>query len=160
MKIHESHLQRRRFLGTMLGGGAAALGAGIAAPLVGYVGNFREEPPPEFLVLDRAEYELKPGESAIVPYGPIPVLLFRTPEGELRAFVAVCTHFDCTVSYLPGQQRIFCACHEGSYDLEGNVLAGPPPRPLDPAYWKLTGDKLILALERENLDKALEQEPS
>jgi cytochrome b6-f complex iron-sulfur subunit len=158
MKIHQSCVERRRFLGTMIGGGAAALGAGMAAPLASYVGNFREEPPPEFLVFNRADYELEPNQSVIVPYGPIPVLLFRTPEGELRSFVAICTHFDCTVSYLPGEERIFCACHEGYYDLEGNVLAGPPPRPLDPAYWKLTDDKLILALERENLEKALEQE--
>jgi len=158
MKIHESYLARRRFLGTMVGGGAAALGAGMAAPLACYVGNFREEPPPDFLILDRADYELGPGESAIIPYGRIPVLLLRTPEGELRAFVAVCTHFDCTVSYLPGEQRIFCACHEGYYGLDGRVISGPPPRPLSPAYWKLTGEKLVLALEQENLERALEQE--
>ena len=49
MKLDESYLARRRFLGGMICGGVAALGAGAAVPLIGYVGNLRAEPPPDYL---------------------------------------------------------------------------------------------------------------
>lgn len=60
-----------------------------------------------------------------------PCLLIRTPDGEVRAFNAVCTHTDCTVQYKPGEGVISCACHNGKFDLAGNQISGPPPRPLD-----------------------------
>ena len=140
----------------MLGGGAVALGAGVAAPLVQYAGNFRKEPPPDFLEVGEADYKLPPGNSKLIMYGHIPVLIVMTPEPEsvLNVFVATCTHFDCTVSYKRNENLIFCACHEGYYDISGNVISGPPPKPLRRFYSKLVNDKLVIALEKENLEKA------
>jgi len=156
MKIEESYLARRRFLWSMLGGGAAALGSGAAVPLAYYAGNFRDEPPPAFLEFSKADYDLAPGTSKLLTYGRIPVLVIKTPEpeSELRVFVATCTHFECTVGYKENENRIFCACHEGYYDLDGQVIAGPPPEPLRPFHSKLTDGKLVIALEKENLEKA------
>lgn len=156
MKNDGSCLERRRFLSGMVGGGVAALGVGAAVPVVQYVGNLRKEPPPDFLVLEPADYELAPDTSKIVMYGPIPALLLQTPEpgSEFRVFVATCTHFDCTVSYRPDMKCIFCACHEGRYDLEGRVTGGPPPRPLDKFFWERKDDKLAIALEKEKLAEA------
>ena len=155
MKLDESCVARRRFLCGMLGGGAAALGVAVATPAVCYVGNFRRQPPPPRLELTAPEFDLPPGAGKIVMYGPIPALLIRTPEpeGRLKAFVATCTHFDCTVSYQPDLNRIFCACHEGCFNLDGQVLAGPPPRPLREFYTRQQDGRLILALEKENLEK-------
>ena len=161
MKINESYLVRRRFLCGMLGGGAAALGAGVCAPLVGYVGNLREEPPPDWLEIEEADYRLAPGTSKAVLYGRIPVLLLKTPDADPdslpRVFVATCTHFDCTVDYDSEQNRIVCHCHEGYYDVEGKVISGPPPRPLPKLFCRIRSDgNLVIALERENLEKAFE----
>ena len=132
MKLEQSHLERRRFLCGMIGGGAAALGAASALPLVQYAGNFRRLPPPDFLAIDKADYDLPPGKARMLMYGPIPVLLLKTPlpEGALRVFVATCTHLDCTVGYREDRNCIFCACHEGYYDTAGQVVSGPPPQPL------------------------------
>ena len=156
MKLKDSYLSRRRLLCNMLGGSAATLGAGLAVPLVQYAGNFQDEPLPDFLKLEKEDYDVAPGASRIVKYGALPVLLFRASEqaSELRAFVAICTHFDCTVNYQADHNRIFCACHEGCYDLDGNVTSGPPPAPLRKMYFTFQDDTLILALEKENLEKA------
>ena len=107
-------------------------------------------------MLDKADYELPPGKSRMLMYGPIPVLLLRTPqpESELRIFVATCTHLNCTVGYREEQNRIFCACHEGYYDTAGRVVSGPPPQPLRSFFSKRKDGKLIIALEKENLEKA------
>ncbi|HIQ20904.1 MAG TPA: plastoquinol--plastocyanin reductase [Planctomycetes bacterium] len=158
MKIHDSHLHRRRFICGMLGGGATALGVGVALPVVPYAGNLRQEPLPPFMVLEPPDYDLEPGTSRILMYGHIPVLLLKTPApgSRLKVFVATCTHFDCTVSYKADENRIFCACHEGYYDLEGRVISGPPPRPLRPFFSRYHEDRLIIALEEENLQRAAE----
>lgn len=75
--------------------------------------------------------ELPNDSFKIFRFGDAPAIVIRTPEGELKAFSAICTHLDCTVQYLPGQRHIHCACHNGKYDLNGKVISGPPPRPLD-----------------------------
>ena len=63
-------------------------------------------------------------------FGGKPCLLILTPDGEVRAFNARCTHFDCTAEYSPEKSAIVCSCHNGVYDLNGRNISGPPPRPL------------------------------
>ncbi len=60
MKIDQSYLARRRFLCGMIGGGMAAMGAGMAAPLLEYAGNLRAAPPPDSLTLDQGRYGCRP----------------------------------------------------------------------------------------------------
>jgi Rieske Fe-S protein len=159
MKIEESYLARRRFLCGMLSGGAAALGAGAALPLVSYLGDLRPQPPPPFLALAQSEWDLPPGTAKLLMYGWVPSLLIRTPspEAALRIFVATCTHFDCIVGYREKENRIACACHGGFYDLDGQVTAGPPPRPLRPFHFRIKQGQLWIALEKDNLEKALRE---
>ena len=128
MKINDSYVARRRFLCGMLGSGAAALSTSVGVPMAAYVGNLRREPPPEWIELDEEDWQLAPGESKIVMYGHIPALLMRTPEPQstLRVFVAECTHFDCTVGYVAEENRIYCTCHEGYYDVDGRVALEEP----------------------------------
>jgi Rieske Fe-S protein len=64
-------------------------------------------------------------------FGGKPCLVIRTPNGEIKAFNALCTHVECTVEYRPANGDIFCNCHNGVYDLNGRNIAGPPPRPLE-----------------------------
>lgn len=160
MKIHESYVGRRRFLGGMLAGGTAAMATGVALPLTYYAGNLRPQPPPPFLRLAAADWDLSPGSAKTVLYGWLPALIIRTPqpEAQIKVFVAFCTHFDCTVGYKADENLIHCACHNGYYYLDGRVHSGPPPEPLRPFYTKVDGDTLIIALEKEDLEKATVEE--
>lgn len=59
-------------------------------------------------------------------------ILVRTLDGELHAFGQKCTHLACPVYFERAHQRLECPCHDGAFDAQtGNVLFGPPPRPLD-----------------------------
>lgn len=70
-----------------------------------------------------------------------PDILIRNSEGDLKAFSAVCTHAGCTVGYENG--TIVCPCHGGEYDAEtGEVIAGPPPAPLEPKKVVETGGEI------------------
>lgn len=64
----------------------------------------------------------------------------RLRPDDVRAFDAVCTHLQCTVSYRPEHQDIFCPCHDGVYDLNGKNVSGPPPRPLEEYKVALRGE--------------------
>ena len=59
-------------------------------------------------------------------------ILIRTADGSYHAYGQQCTHLSCPVYYSRDHQRLECPCHEGAFDAAtGNVLYGPPPRPLD-----------------------------
>ena len=58
-------------------------------------------------------------------------ILIRAADGEYYAFEQKCTHLTCPVYYAKERDRLECPCHEGGFDVHtGNVLYGPPPRPL------------------------------
>jgi len=88
--------------------------------------------------------EFEKGTGKIVRFGNKPVLAIRTPDGNVKAFDATCTHLDCTVQYKKDLEIIWCACHNGKYDLNGKNIAGPPPRPLDEYRVVMKGDEILI----------------
>jgi len=89
--------------------------------------------------------DLKPNSAKIIRFGSRPVLLIRTSETEWRAFSAICTHLNCTVQYQQAERQIWCACHNGFYDLSGRVVSGPPPRALEEYSVRLRGEEVVVA---------------
>ena len=88
--------------------------------------------------------ELKPNTGKIFKFGEKPGILVRTREGEFKAFSAVCTHLNCTVQYRDDLREIWCACHNGLYDLEGRNVSGPPPRPLEAFSVNVQGEDIVV----------------
>jgi len=58
------------------------------------------------------------------------MVLVNSGKG-LKAISTNCTHLGCKAYWEPDNSRFFCPCHDGIFDLDGNVVSGPPPRPLD-----------------------------
>lgn len=59
------------------------------------------------------------------------LVIIRTGDKEVKALSTVCTHLGCTVYWQKENQQFYCPCHAGSFDADGKVTAGPPPRDLD-----------------------------
>jgi cytochrome b6-f complex iron-sulfur subunit len=89
--------------------------------------------------------DVKANSGQIFKFGSRPAVLVRTPTGELRAFSAICTHLNCTVQYRTDLTQIWCACHNGHYDLNGKNVEGPPPRPLDPYVVNVRGNQIVVS---------------
>jgi succinate dehydrogenase / fumarate reductase iron-sulfur subunit len=67
-----------------------------------------------------------------------PVMIWRKPDvNEVVAYSATCTHLGCTVHWDEQKGLFVCACHGGMFDINGDVKAGPPPRPLDRYAFKV-----------------------
>jgi cytochrome b6-f complex iron-sulfur subunit len=123
---------RRNVLSWFLGASVSALFAAVIYPVARFI-----SPPrlPE-ATTNRVEAgqtndpELLDKGYKIVRFGAEPVILVRAAQGDLRAFAATCTHLDCIVEFQPKKKRIWCNCHNGEYNLNGQVVGGPPPKPL------------------------------
>jgi Rieske Fe-S protein len=89
--------------------------------------------------------DVKPNTGQIFKFGNRPGILVRTQAGELRAFSGVCTHLNCTVQYRPDQGHIWCACHNGHFNLSGINISGPPPRPLEQYVVNVRGDQIVVS---------------
>ena len=81
-------------------------------------------------------------------------ILIRSADGAYHAYGQKCTHLSCPVYYSPNHQRLECPCHEGAFDAAtGNVLYGPPPRPLDTIEVELRGGQVWATGRRASADE-------
>ena len=71
-----------------------------------------------------------------------PCIAVRTPEGKIVAYSQVCTHLSCAVVYDKAENGLFCPCHHGLFNLQGQPVAGPPTRPLPRITVEQRGDQL------------------
>lgn len=83
----------------------------------------------------------------------IPYILIHLSENEWRAFEQKCTHLTCAVRYVEEVNKIQCPCHNGWFSADtGEVLQGPPPRPLPQLEVVVRDGKVyVRAQEQENL---------
>ncbi len=118
--------------------GAAWLGTLVQGRLFPAGGAAAEELPVSFPLA-----ELPTGGTKTVTYGGVSVLVLRTRE-SLRAFSLTCTHLGCTVEWRPAEAGFYCPCHDGRFDEFGEVLAGPPPLPLEQVAVRIEGETVIV----------------
>lgn len=140
---------RRSFLHTLLNlslaSGVSSLFGILLYPVVRFI-NAPEIPESEadsVVAGKLADLPLNSGK--VVRFGSKPAIVVRTPAGDLKAFSAVCTHLQCIVQYRPDMERVWCACHNGQFDLSGRNVAGPPPRPLEEYAVAVRGDDVIIS---------------
>jgi nitrite reductase/ring-hydroxylating ferredoxin subunit len=125
-------LPRRSVL--KLAGATIVSSSALAAVLAGC-----EPPPPVTVALDLDVAALPVGTPTLVEFtatlGTTTVdasaWLVKRADGELIAYDPRCTHALCIYRWDDAADRFNCACHDGRFALDGAVLAGPPPRPLD-----------------------------
>jgi cytochrome b6-f complex iron-sulfur subunit len=113
----------RAFLGLWALGGAGALAAYLKAPE-------HNEAAAERIVRVGMLGELRIGEARLIRHGVTPFYVIRVSENRVIALSAVCTHVRCILHYDRDRHGLVCPCHDGRFDLNGNVLSGPPPRAL------------------------------
>ncbi len=145
-ETRQSGPTRRTFVNWLLGTSAVAFVVSILYPISRYL------VPPQVaestagsVTLPVKASDVKPNSGLIFKFGSRPAILIRTPAGEFRAFSAVCTHLHCTVQYRSDLSQIWCACHNGHFDLNGKNVAGPPPKPLDAFTVNVRGNDIVVS---------------
>lgn len=138
-------MERRKFVGYFLGGSIAGTIISFLYPVIRYIIPPKQAQTGENKVAAAKVGELAPNSYKIFKFGASPGILVNTKEGELLAFSAVCTHLSCTVLFEDESESLFCPCHNGRFDLSGNVVSGPPPKPLEPFAVEISGEDIIVS---------------
>ena len=135
-------MSRRDFIKAITVGVGGLMGALIGIPSIAYLlspaarptedeGQIDLGPLENFPIglptrLDFTRTKVNGWERTATNFG---MYVVRTSDQEVRVFSDICTHLGCRVSWYPDQQHYISPCHAGHFDVLGNVVSGPPPRP-------------------------------
>jgi Rieske Fe-S protein len=144
-----ANVPRRHFVNILLGTGLLASAASFLYPILRYLAPPKLPDLAGDAVLAGRVPEMKPNTAKTFRFGTRPGLLVEMAAGEYRAMSATCTHLGCTVQYRPDLREIWCACHNGMYDLNGRNISGPPPRPLEAFEVQVRGDDIFVRRKQE-----------
>lgn len=150
-------IDRREFLGkaTFAIGGVISLGIGI--PAVAYVVGpaLQETAEQNWLQLGSVskvelstptlfKVTIERQTGWILNQQELSVYVLTDNGRDFVALSNVCTHLGCRVRWIDDQRQFFCPCHNATFDEAGNVVDGPPPRPLDRYEVKVEDDQLYI----------------
>jgi Rieske Fe-S protein len=137
---------RRNLLNWFLSTTAGAFLVSVTYPLSRYlIPPDVEESTANTVTLALKPQEVKPNSGQIFRFGSQAGILVKDTNGELKAFSAVCTHLACIVQYRPDINHIWCACHNGHFDLNGRNVEGPPPKPLEQYVVNVRAEQIVVS---------------
>ncbi len=157
MDEQQPQISRRRFHAMAVWTIGGLISAGMAIPAIAYIIG-------PALQNTQAQDWVRLGSTSKVELGQ-PTLFKVTVEQqtgwikneqEISAYVLtdngrdyvamsnICTHLGCRVRWVTERNQYICPCHNGQFDKQGLVVAGPPPRPLDRYEVKVEGDQLFI----------------
>ena len=144
----DEKIERRNFFGTLVNWILGLTVASWIVPIVAYLfpkskgeaENVFMDPSGNPIIVSAV---IEEGSKTGLAFGDATVVI--SYGGEVRAFSAVCTHLGCIVSWKKDEGIFFCPCHAGKFDPSGNVISGPPPKPLLKYRVKVEGSKINLS---------------
>jgi Rieske Fe-S protein len=153
-------VNRRDFVKVILAFLGTLMGAAIGIPAIGYLlspatkiqkseawiplGALAAYPLETPTLFSFTRSTVNGWEKTVNSYG---VFVKRTSESDAIVFSNMCTHLSCRVSWKDEVKEYLCPCHDGHFDQDGNVLAGPPPAPLYRYETKIEDGNLFIHLK-------------
>lgn len=152
----DQKIPRRAFFTTTIKAITGIFGLGLGIPLVGFFISpvLKKE---EHAWIDVTDYSaLKEGEPAKVTYmyerkdGWMTsemrktVFVMKQPGGDVTVWSNKCTHLGCAVDFSTSSNQFTCPCHGGIFDVQGNVVEGPPPKPLTRLEAKVEDNRVFI----------------
>lgn len=156
--MSSSHqVNRRDFVKVVTALIGTVMGAVIGLPAIGYIlapalkkqasdawipaGPVENFPDGEPTLFNFTRSKVNGWEKTVNSYG---VYILRRDGNKILALSNSCTHLSCRVSWKPEENRYTCPCHAGYFNVDGDVLDGPPPRPLDAYETKIEEGTLFI----------------
>lgn len=154
----ERYLSRRKFLEILTWLIAGIIGVVLSVPIIGYfldpifrrtalvwsevgpIGEINENEPTKLSFTSR----LQEGYFSTSVERSVWVIKLR---GELRVYSPICPHLGCEYSWSEVDREFECPCHASIFSIDGHVLGGPAPRPLDSLTYKIENNILFVQYE-------------
>ena len=144
---------RRKLLGWLVAGINVVVGGTVLGPVLGFIASPIQSRGKKQWFPILKERDLAVGDTREVPFilsvrdgysivkRKYTVFLHRY-EDRVVAFDPACTHLGCRIAWVGGKGRYLCPCHGGVFDVDGNVISGPPPKPLEQHAAKIEGGRI------------------
>ena len=153
-------ISRRGFVGGVVALVGTIISAVIGLPVIGYVVSpaLKKGGGDEWITLGPVS-AIEPGVPTSFTFSVMREVAWRrarinrtvyavTKDGEsITVFSDACTHLSCKVHWDEERGVFVCPCHDGLFDLEGNVVSGPPPEPLHRFEAQTENDQLMIFVE-------------
>ncbi len=155
-------LDRRKFLSGLIGVVAGIVGAVVAIPAIGYVvspGLRRAGGDANAWITLGPAANIAPGAPTPFKYSRViqdgwvkssqsgTAYVVSVDAEHMKVFSDRCTHLSCRVTWVGDRNGFVCPCHDGFFDIDGKVVAGPPPKPLDQFEHRIENGQLQIRLE-------------
>jgi Rieske Fe-S protein len=173
---------RRRFMTLTVHGAGAVAASAFVLPALGFAAGsaiFDRPPaewesvgPPEDFPADNYVPRVITETNGVGEVGKTTVYMRKHDEkvdgpipegipggGEFIALSTRCMHLGCPVRWTQAAERFICPCHGGVYDLVGKPTGGPPVRPLDRFYTRVSGGQVQVG-PRYSVNSEFERFPS
>jgi cytochrome b6-f complex iron-sulfur subunit len=134
-------ISRRRLMAYAWMGAAAIVMGELIFGTFAFLWPRRKGPKVETVFIAGKVTDFKVGE--IIPFRKERTFILRT-EGGFLAISAICTHLHCVVNWNEMLKKFECPCHGAKFNLNGEVLEGPPPRPLDLYKLQLVAGNVVV----------------
>lgn len=138
-------INRRSFLGVLLGFGATVVGAALSIPLLRFalhplfstttrtdwsdIGKIEEFGALTAPMKKLITVEQRDGWRKIISEKAIYVLPAK--DGVMRILSPICPHLGCSIPWVEAKQQFICPCHTAIFTLDGTRVSGPSPRSMD-----------------------------
>jgi cytochrome b6-f complex iron-sulfur subunit len=142
---YERIFSRRSFIDVFVGSIAAVFALLTGAAGLLFLSRSGEERRKRKILRAGSVADFEQRGYRLVDYEGKPIMVIRSGTGGYHALSATCTHSEvCQVEWRPNRQELECPCHRAAFDVFGNVLHGPPPRPLPVYPVEVIGDGVYL----------------
>jgi cytochrome b6-f complex iron-sulfur subunit len=135
-------MKRRKFLNLLLTIFGLTAAGSFLYPLVRFLAPAGAKAEVKQITLKKSE--IPAGTAKDIPINNTPAIIINRPVKGFVALSRVCTHLGCLVEYDKIQNRLICPCHGALFDLEGNVVSGPPPKPLPKFPIKVESESILI----------------
>jgi menaquinol-cytochrome c reductase iron-sulfur subunit len=139
----EKELTRRRFLESVVTGTSSVAGLVVAGVGLRFLAGNAYEPGVSKWVqvgnvselaanpVSRVNYTVRAKDAWRDADRQGTLYVFTVEDGvSFNVLSAICTHLGCIVQWQDAEQQFACPCHSAAFDRNGQVLSGPPPKPL------------------------------
>ena len=151
------HMSRREFVTIVTAATGSVMGVLLGLPAIGYLiapvrqkvtadiwipaGPVANYPEGEPTLFNFNRTKVNGWETTVNSYG---VYIVKQQDGSCLALSNKCTHLSCRVNWKPEASAYICPCHNAYFAIDGAIIKGPQPRPLDRYETKIENDTLYL----------------
>ena len=153
----DKQLSRRNFMGAATFAIGGIIGLGLAIPAITYIIGpaVKDESAEEWIPLGPTskveigiptlfKVTIERQTGWIVNTSELSVYIYTDDGRNYVAMSNICTHLGCRVRWISDEKIFYCPCHNAVFDQEGEVVTGPPPKPLDRFEVKVENDRIFV----------------